>query len=176
MKIFFLSRVLCAACLLLLNAAAVALTTPVDAAADRVTVSYQDPQQFTEAKHHFGVHARDADAYLQPLQQYIQKRAARILTPGQRLDITVTDVDRAGEYEPWRGPTMSQVRIVKDIYPPRIDVDFTLYDADGKVLRSGSRVLRDAAFMSRASSNDHDTLRYEKAVIDRWMLKGAGAL
>ncbi|MDE2155637.1 MAG: DUF3016 domain-containing protein [Xanthomonadaceae bacterium] len=171
MKSSPLSRLLCVACLALVSVAARAATLP-----GNVNVHYKDPQHFTEAKRSFGRHRIDADDYLNPLKAYIAERASRILAPGQRLDIEVTDVDRAGEYEPWRGPRFDDVRIIKDIYPPRIDLDFTLYGADGKVLREGHRKLRDAAFLSRASATDRDPLRYEKSLVDLWLRKGAKKL
>jgi hypothetical protein len=143
---------------------------------DNVSVGYRDPQNFTEAKRSSGVHVIRPDAYLEPLRVYIAQRAARILAPGQRLDIVVTDVDRAGEYERWRGPDFDDVRIIRDVYPPRIDLDFTLYGADGKVLRSGHRTLRDAAFLSSSSPIDQDSLRYEKALVDLWLRRGADKL
>lgn len=166
-----LPRLLCAACLALGSVVVQAATSP-----DNVQVRYKDPQHFTEAKRSFGMHLIRADAYLEPLKTYIAERAARVLAPGQRLDIEVTDVDRAGEYEPWRGPDFDDVRIIKDIYPPRIDLDFTLYGADGKVLREGSRKLRDAAFLGNSSGASQDPLRYEKSLIDRWLRQGAGKL
>ena len=171
MKSSSLLRLLCLACLALVSVIARAATPP-----DNVNVRYKDPQHFTEAKRSFGVHLIDADAYLKPLKTYIAQRASRILAPGQRLDIEVTDVVRAGQYEPWRGPDFNDVRIIKDIYPPRIDLNFTLYGADGKVLREGSRKLRDAAFLSRGSPVDQDSLRYEKSLIDLWLRRGAGKL
>ncbi len=171
MKSSPLPRLLCIACLAIASVMARAATPP-----DNVSVHYKDPQHFTEAKRSFGVHAIDADAYLKPLKDYITQRASRILAPGQRLDIEVTDVDRAGEYEPWRGPNFNDLRIIKDVYPPRIDLHFTLYGADGKVLREGSRKLRDPAFLSDSSAADQDSLRYEKSLIDRWLRKGAGKL
>lgn len=171
MKSSPLFRLLCVAYLALASVVAWAAAPP-----GNVDVHYKDPQNFTEAKRSFGMHLIDADAYLQPLKDYIAQRASRILAPGQRLDIEVTDVKRAGEYEPWRGPRFQDVRIIKDIYPPRIDLNFTLYGADGKVLRQGQRKLRDAAFLSRNSISDQDSLRYEKSLIDLWLRKGAGKL
>ena len=171
MKSCSLSRLLCSAGLALVCLLAHAAQPP-----GNVSVHYRDPAHFTEARHSFGVNAIDADAYLKPLKMYIAERASRILAPGQRLDIEVTDVDRAGEYEPWLGPNFNNVRIVKDIYPPRIDLDFTLYDANGKVLRAGSRRLRDMGFLSRVGATDQDALRYEKNLIDRWLRKGSGEL
>jgi hypothetical protein len=171
MKSSPLFHLLCAACLALASVTAQAATTP-----DNVNVHYKDPQHFTEARRSGGMHMVDADAYLQPLKDYIAQRASRTLAPGQRLDIEVTDVDRAGEYEPWRGPRLEDVRIVKDIYPPRIDLDFTLYGADGKVQRTGQRKLRDPDFLSDSTAVGHDPLRYEKSLIDLWLRKGTGKL
>jgi len=171
MKSSPLLRLLCLACLALAAAVAQAAVAP-----DNVSVRYKDPQHFSEAVRSRGVHLVNPDAYLAPLKAYIVQRAARILAPGQRLDIEVTDVDRAGAYEPWRGPDFNDVRIIKDIYPPRIDLDFTLYGDDGKVLRQGSRKLRDPAFLSRSSPVNQDSLRYEKSLIDLWLRKGAGEL
>ncbi len=171
MKFSRLPRLLCFACLTLASAMAWSATPP-----DNVNVHYKDPQHFTEAKRSSGVHLIKADEYLEPLKAYIVQRASRMLAPGQRLDIEVTDVDRAGEYEPWRGPRFDDVRIIKDLYPPRIDVNFTLYGADGKVLREGRRKLRDPAFLSHSIGSDQDPLRYEKSLIDSWLRKGAGKL
>lgn len=172
MKSSPLFRFLCLACLALASVTAAWAATPPD----NVSVRYKDPQHFTEARRNFGLHMVRPDAYLEPLRTYIAQRASRILAPGQRLDIEVTDVVRAGQYEPWRGPDFNDVRIIKDIYPPRIDLNFTLYGADGKVLREGSRKLRDAAFLSRSSPVDQDSLRYEKALIDLWLRKGTAKL
>ncbi|MGH8156873.1 MAG: DUF3016 domain-containing protein [Rhodanobacter sp.] len=171
MKLFPLPRLLCTACLALASVTARAAPPP-----DNVNVHYHDPQHFSEAKRDMGVRPVDANAYLKPLKAYIAERASRVLAPGQRMDIEVTDVDRAGEYEPWRGPRFNDVRIIKDIYPPRIDLNFTLYGADGKVLREGSRKLRDPAFLSHGFANDQDPLRYEKSLIDLWLRKGAEKL
>ena len=80
----------------------------------------------------------------------------------------------AGEFEAWRPPS-SDARIVKDIYPPRIDLNFRLAADDGKVIKEGRRTLVDPAFMLGANRYPDDPLRYEKALIDRWLeqeLKG----
>lgn len=171
MKSAVLIRCFFAVLLSIVVSAAWAQTPP-----GQVEVHYKDPQHFTEVTHSFGSHRTDADDYLKPLKAYFIKRAARILAPGQRLDIEVTDVDLAGEYEPWLGPDLRDVRIVKRVYPPRIDLHFTLYGANGQVLREGSRKLRDPAFMSRGMVNDHGALRYEKSLIDLWLRRGVDQL
>jgi len=54
------------------------------------------------------------------------------------LAITLTDVDMAGELETWRGPPACNVRVMLDIYVPRITLEFRLTSRDGKVVSSGS--------------------------------------
>ena len=61
-------------------------------------------------------------------------------------------MQRAGGFEPGRGPQTDEVRIVRDIHPPRIALDYRLLaddDDDGGVLRESARILSDAAFPVR---------------------------
>ncbi len=144
----------------------------------RVTVTYDHPERFTETRETKAfAPMRADDSYLGVLKKYIEERAGKVLVDGQQLQIVITDVDRAGSYEPWHGPRMSDVRIVKDIYPPRIDLHFRLLDASGAVLREGDRTLRDLGFLSSGgNATSTDDLRYEKRLIDRWLRQGPDKL
>jgi len=163
------------AAMALLGMPAMAATT---AAPANVTVSYDHPEQFTETRKVRALApTRDDESYLKTLKAYIENRAGKMLPPDERLDIVVTDIDRAGNFEPWRRGPLQEVRIIKDIYPPRIDLRFRLLDASGKVLREGTRKLRDPGFLTDSStSSDTDSLRYEKRLIDRWLNKGPDRL
>ena len=78
------------------------------------------------------------------------------------------NVDMAGSFEPWRA-RLGDTRIVRDIYPPRIDLRFTLTDGSGFVIRSGERKLRDLTFLTTTLFYRNDSLRYEKALLDKWL-------
>lgn len=146
--------------------------------APRVTVTYVNPQNFSEARE-FGQQDRFRSVdYLGSLQTHLIKRATRMLPPDQRLEVTVTDIKLAGSYEPWRGPRMNDVRIMKDVYPPRIDLTFKLTGADGAVLREGSRTLRNLGYLHSGLANrgDTDPLRYDKTLLDDWLRRGPDAL
>lgn len=151
---------------------ALAATPP--ATPGNVTVTYDHPDQFTEARKVRAMAPQLADdSYLKVLKTYIEKRAGKLLPPGDHLAIVVTDIDRAGNFEPWLGMRMQNVRIIKDIYPPRIDLNFTLTDASGKVVREGARKLRDPGFMmDTITQPGSDPLRYEKGLLNRWLSKG----
>ncbi|MDE2308549.1 MAG: DUF3016 domain-containing protein [Xanthomonadaceae bacterium] len=163
------------AAMALLGTPAMAATTQAPA---NVTVSYDHPEQFTETHKVRALAPVHGDqSYLKTLKTYIERRAGRMLPPGERLDIVVTDIDRAGNFEPWRRGPLREVRIIKDIYPPRIDLRFRLLDASGKVLRDGTRKLRDPGFLADSGTpSDTDNLRYEKRLIDRWLSKGPDRL
>jgi len=158
-----------------LLASAPALPAPPADAPPRIEVRYDHPERFSEfSGFNTGLSRSDSAAWLKTLQRHITRQADRTLPAGQQLDVTITELKRAGGYEPWHGPQFSDVRIVRDIYPPRIDLSFRLTDADGRELASGNRQLRNPAFMMSTSRYRDDELRYEKALVDDWLRREFG--
>ena len=89
---------------------------------------------------------------------------------GQQLAVTITDIKRAGDYEPWHGLQMQDVRFMRDIYPPRVSLQFTLTDAQGQVIDQGERKLVDSSYLYGGTRlSDTDPLRYEKRLLDDWL-------
>jgi hypothetical protein len=103
------------------------------------------------------------------LKQHLVTHGAKYLAKGERLQITVTDVDLAGDFEPWRGINFQDIRIVKDIYPPRVDLEFKLLDAEGKVISEGKRQLRDLGYLMGMAMPTSDPLRYDKEMLNDWL-------
>ena len=167
MKTNLCLRPACVAMLLLFFAAS-AIAQVADTS--RVQVKWAPDEQLTEVRQN-SLHR----GYMQPAQwqkalgDYLKRRAERLLPAGQGLDVSVDDIKLAGDYEPWRGPSMQDVRILKDIYPPRIDLHFRLTGVDGKTLREGSAKLRDLAYLLRGLPNDNDPLRYDKRLLGDWL-------
>ena len=136
-----------------------------------VSVTYADPTGFGEARNAPRETDKARRAWLDALALHLAERAAPRLGEGQRLEVQITDVQRAGGFEPWRGPQAGDVRIVRDIYPPRIDLRFKLIGADGSTLREGPRQLRDGAFLMRPGARSSDLLQHEKMLLDDWVDK-----
>ncbi|MEO6800444.1 MAG: DUF3016 domain-containing protein [Rhodanobacter sp.] len=173
-----LSTAVLAPTLAAMPAAAQTPASAADAADARVSVTYANPEEFSEARQ-FGQQDRFNNTnYLKTLKTYLVKQAARMLPPGDRLEVTVTDIKLAGAYEPWRGSNFQYVRFMKDIYPPRIDLTFKLVDSNGKVQREGSRKLSNLGYLQSgvARATDTDPLRYDKALIDSWLRRGPDKL
>jgi hypothetical protein len=137
--------------------------------AARTSVEFFEPLKFTDVRDRY-MGDPDGAAYLPQIREYVLERAQRYVAEGQTLKVTFTDIDMAGDFEPWRSPSMNDVRIVKDIYPPRINLTFQLTDAEGRVIKTGQRELRDMAFLMKITmAFRNDPLRHEKALLDDWL-------
>ncbi|MEN1942153.1 DUF3016 domain-containing protein [Luteimonas sp. MJ246] len=135
-----------------------------------VAVSWSDPAGFSElrfSRNRF--EARQGD-WVRQIARHLAKRAAGVLAPGERLDVEITDIKRAGDFEPAAGRS-DHVRIVRDIYPPSIALSYTRFDAAGTVVDSGTRELTDLGFLHRAGGTvaSGDLLRHEKRLVDDWV-------
>jgi hypothetical protein len=90
----------------------------------------------------------------QLLQRHVEQRAAGKLAPGE---VELIDIDRAGGFEA-RTPGLSAVRIVRDVYPARIVLNF----------KGSTRTLTGLPVAGAARYGD-DPLRYERALLDDWL-------
>lgn len=137
-----------------------------------VAVTWTDPAQFSEIR--FTRDRFDAvrGDWVRKLALHLQKRAAKKLEEGERLEVEITDIDLAGEFEPERTSNFMSVRVLRDIYPPRIELKFTRFDAQGQVVAEGERKLRDLSYLTHIPmANRNDSLRYEKRLLDDWLRK-----
>jgi len=135
----------------------------------QVSVTFVAPEKFTDVKSESMDSGRDRDYLLGELKSHMESLAKNYLTAGQSLEIRVTDVDLAGDFEPWRGIDFDHIRIIKDVYPPRMTLEFRLTAADGKVLAEGKRRLQDLGYLLSVSMPTSDALRYDKEMIRDWM-------
>ncbi|GGD47153.1 DUF3016 domain-containing protein [Pseudoxanthomonas indica] len=143
--------------------------------ASAVSVDWTDPNQFTDIRYSGNRWEAAQGNWVVDLATYLQKQAGKKLANGQQLHVTITDIRRAGMYEPGRGMNLDRVRIIKDIYPPRMTLNFSLTGADGQVISEGERKLVDSAFlMGSGLVSDTDPLRYEKRMLDDWINKELG--
>jgi hypothetical protein len=152
-----------------LVAAGVAVAAAPDKPVSAIEVSFVASEKFTDVKDDHMDSDRGREAVLEQLKEHLVTHGAKYLAKGQRLQITVTDVDLAGDFEPWRGINFHDIRIVKDIYPPRVNLEFKLIDAEGKVVSEGKRQLRDLGYLMSMAMPTSDPLRYDKEMLNDWL-------
>jgi len=135
-----------------------------------VSVQWNDPAKFTEIRQSTNRFEAERGDWVQQLARYVQTSAAKPLQAGQTLEVTLVDVKRAGDYEPWHGPRGRDIRIMRDIYPPRITLQYTLKDASGRIIDEGDARLSDSGYLHNIGlKSDTDPLRNEKRLIDDWV-------
>ena len=124
-----------------------------------VQVQWTDPAQFTELRYSRNRWDAQRGDWVEDLAEHLRKQASKQLPEGQKLEVTITDIKRAGDYEPWHGSRLDDVRIMRDIYPPRIELQFTLTDANGQIIDQGERKLSDTGYLLNSSlPNNTDPL------------------
>ncbi|KAF1014160.1 MAG: hypothetical protein GAK31_03184 [Stenotrophomonas maltophilia] len=134
-----------------------------------VSVTWNDPSTFTEIRQSSNRFEAERGDWVQQLAKYVRTSAGKQLQPGQTLEVNMADLKRAGDYEPWHGPRARDIRIMRDLYPPRITLQYTLKDANGAVLDQGEAKLSDTGYLHNIGlQSDSDPLRYEKRLIDDW--------
>jgi len=104
-----------------------------------VTVEWVSPENFKDAYSSSIKSDKSRQVVLDDLQKFIEAQASAELAEGQNLKISVTEVDLAGEYEPWIGN--GDMRIMRDTYFARIDFTYELSDAAGTIVKQGSAKL-----------------------------------
>ena len=139
---------------------------------ERVQVSWASPDKLSEIKDN-----QMARGWLRPeewmrqLSSELRRAGERTLPNGQQLQVTINDIKLAGSFEPWRRPGQEDVRILKDIYPPRVDLHYKLLASDGSTIREGDSKLRDSAYLMRSDIHSTDPLRFDKRLLSEWVRK-----
>jgi len=150
-----------------IGCAVAAESTPATDA--KAEVIFASPEKYSDIRDAYTSSQMGEKAILDQIRDYIVLKAQTVVPAGEKLTVTFTDIDLAGDFEPWRNGQAMDIRIVKDIYPPRMDLEFKLTAADGRVIKEGKRQLRDLAFMGKITNNPRDNLRYEKNLLDDWL-------
>jgi Protein of unknown function (DUF3016) len=166
------ARRLCVLTVLLL--AGCAATKSPEGSVSHVSVSFIEPEKFTDARR------SDLDptssGILRDLEKFLIDTGGRYVPEDMTLNIRVTNIDLAGDFELFRGPQADQVRINRGLYPPRLTLEFELLDRAAKVVKTGRRELTDIDYQSRAVYPQDDYLRYEKEILRDWIRTEFGDL
>ena len=135
-----------------------------------VQVSWTDPAQFTEIRSSSNRFEAQSGNWVYQLADYLRRSAVKRLPPGQTLEVQITDIKRAGEFEPQNGPRGNDIRIMRNIYPPRMTLTYRLGDSNGGVVSQGEERLSDMNYLGNLGlQSNNDPLRYEKNMIDQWL-------
>jgi len=137
----------------------------------RINVQFVEPENFTDIRDS-QTSATDShrDWVLAEVRKYLQQRGELTLRDDLHLLVRITDIDLAGDFEPWRFRFHDDIRVVKEIYPVRIKLEFQLMDSAGNVVAEGERKLTDFGRLATFTPSS-DSLRFEKEVLRDWIAR-----
>ena len=142
------------------------------ASAATVSVTFVQPEKFTDAGHSRGrATERDLAELREDLQQHLQRLADRKLAASDTLQVEVLDIDLAGDFEMNRLTRFSDVRVVRDIASPRIKLRYTGKLGDRVVTGAEEELINMNFLWGHNRYSGGDRLRYEKPLLDAWFEK-----
>lgn len=138
-------------------------------AGSAVNVSWGDPNAFAELRYSQNRRIAVQGDWVVELAEYLQQQVAKAVPAGERVDVEILDIQRAGQFE-WMRTQNEDVRVMRDVYPPRMTLQFKRTAADGSVIGEGERKISDLAYLQGPSPfPSSDPLRYDKRMIDTWV-------
>ncbi len=138
----------------------------------QVNVSWQHPEKYSDIRPSSGTkksyQKRVISAFDKIWADFSEK-----LPAGHTLQITVKDLDLAGDVNPMYRIDHSDIRVIKEIYFPRMTFDYQLLDSTGQVVVAEQDVkVKDMGFMNSSPMGLGNTeFIYEKQMLKNWFQK-----
>jgi hypothetical protein len=118
------------------------------------------------------------DAFRQRLMKefgLVFSNFAKKLPDGYQLDVTVSDVDLAGDVRPSMS-SANHIRFMTTIYWPRMKFNYELRNDKNALISAGNEELRDMDYLARARIPSGATsFEYEEKMILDWFKKQTNA-
>lgn len=128
-------------------------------------VSWLNPEKYRDVKSGNESKTKYQARVFKEFEKHFADRASEF-PEGYQLKVNVTDVDLAGDVN---AGGIERIRIVSDLYFPRIKFSYELFDNTGDKIKSGGTNLKDMNFlMSSSLRYRNKPLGYEKKMLDKW--------
>lgn len=140
--------------------------------AGEAKVTWQNPDKYTD----IDSGNQGKKSMLRSIDKSFGKEFTELATKlpaGYQLLVTVTNLDLAGEVDPIPSLMMDQIRVLKDLYFPKMTFDYQILNAGGvSVLEAKAVTLKDMQYLSSIrSAQSSDSYYYERKMIREWFTK-----
>ncbi|UCX03486.1 DUF3016 domain-containing protein [Shewanella glacialimarina] len=133
-----------------------------------VKVEWLEPDNYNDIKASNELQSRFENRFFETMTKNINKQAEKTLKPNQKLEMQVSNVDLAGDMRPTFGATTGDLRVVKELYPPKMTFTYQILE-DNKVIISGDEKLTDMSFLSRISRINERPFSAETTMLNDWL-------
>lgn len=137
--------------------------------AGEVKVEYKDYKKFTDMKpanEPRGSYEKRTMASFDEIFADLAKQ----LPEGYSWSVVVTDIDLAGDVNYMFTQTGQAIRVIKDVFIPRINFSYKLLDQNKAVVAEEDELkLKDMGFMTRITNvRGNQPYEYERVMLERW--------
>ena len=148
---------------------------PATLGAGGISVSFADAENFEDFTLHELRSTEDARIIFErQLAEYWDRRLEALLPDGWGLSLHFTEIDMAGDIQPWRHPANKTIRYYENRFYPRLFFDYVITDAQGEQVRSGHAKVKDTNFDFGGPGRiirDEFVFGYELEAIRKWLRK-----
>ena len=137
----------------------------------RLTITLTDVNNYRDFSVSGMSEERTKGLFQSEFKRFARTEANRSIPEGYRVHLEFTDIDMAGDIQPWRNRNHSDLRYIEAIYPPLLEFNYTVTDADGEVVMEGEKRLRDINYLFSPNMRfrSFTSFRYELSMLSDWM-------
>ncbi|MCL1078876.1 DUF3016 domain-containing protein [Parashewanella spongiae] len=133
-----------------------------------VTITWKDPTHFRDIKSSGERQSRFQNRLFETLTKNINKLTSNVLKENQTISLEVTNLDLAGDVRPTFSAASNDIRVIKNIYPPRITFSYKVLEGKNEVFK-GDEKLSDLAFMDTIHNAMNKPFNYETKLLKNWV-------
>ncbi|MGB0369804.1 MAG: DUF3016 domain-containing protein [Opitutales bacterium] len=139
-----------------------------DESVDRsVSIEYVNPEEFTDLESSFSRDSKTRRAFALAIEEELERRLRASFGEDARLSLVISEVDLAGRIDP---ASFNEIRVLKSVWPPKMEFTYKLTSADGEILKEGEERLVDLGYLGFARHRSkHERFRYEREMVKDWL-------
>ena len=145
----------------------------IGAASADIHIHYDNPKGFIDIEEADSTQAHAVEVMQSHMTAFFHSQQAHSLKPGHTLELTFTDLDRAGYVDRHHNHGFHQVRTLRNVGHVRIAFSYLLKDEQGHLIKQGNENLKKTYTLSamHVRKGRHDAYYFEKDLLANWLEK-----
>ena len=136
--------------------------------AGEAKVTWQEPEKYTDIKPSNETRDSFKERVFKEFNIMFAGMAKK-LPDGYQLEINVTDLDLAGDVNGMYSSLGREIRVVKELYWPRMVFSYTLKNEKNEIVATAKEDVKDMNFMSPAGMHSTGSgFDYEEKMLNDW--------
>ena len=144
------------------------IASQVPVFAGEAKVNWQEPEKYTDIRPSNESRDNFKERVFKEFNAMFSTMAKK-LPDGYQMEITVTDLDLAGDVNGMYSQLGRDIRVVKELYWPRMSFSYILKNDKNEVIGSAKEEVKDMNFMmSTGMHSNVSSFDYEEKMLNDW--------